>query len=194
MIEFISGNLVEKNPNTVIVDVNGIGYKIFISLNTYNDLPEKNNKVKIMTYFNVTEKSQELFGFKSKIEKEMFEMLISVSGIGPKIGINLLSFVKPNDFKQRIISGEVDSLTSLPGIGAKTAKRIIIELKDKLTSSDKNELPIENNSDNDTDAHYALINLGFKSNEVRNVINKINKDCNDISTEDKIKKALRILR
>ena len=194
MIEFISGNLVEKNLNTVIVDVNGIGYKIFVSLNTYNDLPEKNNKVKIMTYFNVTEKSQELFGFKSKIEKEMFEMLISVSGIGPKIGINLLSFVKPNDFKQRIISGEVDSLTSLPGIGAKTAKRIIIELKDKLTSSDKNELPIENNSDNDTDAHYALINLGFKSNEVRNVINKINKDCNDISTEDKIKKALRILR
>ena len=194
MIEFISGSLVEKNPNTVIIDVNGIGYKIYISLNTYNNLPEKNNKVKIMTYFNVTEKSQDLFGFESKIEKEMFEMLISVSGIGPKIAINLLSFVKPNDFKQRIISGEVDSLTSLPGIGAKTAKRIIIELKDKLTSTNKNELPIENNSDIDTDAHYALINLGFKSNDVRNVLNKINIDNKDISTEDKIKKALRILR
>ena len=141
MIEFISGNLVEKNPNTVIVDVNGIGYKIFISLNTYNDLPEKNNKVKIMTYFNVTEKSQELFGFKSKIEKEMFEMLISVSGIGPKIGINLLSFVKPNDFKQRIISGEVDSLTSLPGIGAKTAKRIIIEIGSGLLFSERTGVP-----------------------------------------------------
>ena len=194
MIEFISGNLAEKNPNTVIVDANGIGYKVFISLNTYNDLPDINNKIKIMTYFNVTEKNQELFGFNSKIEKEMFEMLISVSGIGPKIAINLLSFVKPNDFKQRIISGEVESLTSLPGIGAKTAKRIIIELKDKLTSSKNNELPIENNSDVDSDAYSALINLGFKSNEVRNTLSKINQNTNDISTEDKIKKALRILR
>ena len=194
MIEFISGNLAEKNPNTVIIDANGIGYKVFISLNTYNDLPDINNKIKIMTYFNVTEKNQELFGFNSKIEKEMFEMLISVSGIGPKIAINLLSFVKPNDFKQRIISAEVESLTSLPGIGAKTAKRIIIELKDKLTSSKNNELPIENNSDVDSDAYSALINLGFKSNEVRNTLSKINQNTNDISTEDKIKKALRILR
>ena len=194
MIEFISGNLAEKNPNTVIIDANGIGYKVFISLNTYNDLPDINNKIKIMTYFNVTEKNQELFGFNSKIEKEMFEMLISVSGIGPKIAINLLSFVKPNDFKQRIISAEVESLTSLPGIGAKTAKRIIIELKDKLTSSKNNELPIENNSDIDSDAYSALINLGFKSNEVRNTLSKINQNTNDISTEDKIKKALRILR
>ena len=194
MIEFISGFLESKTPNTVIIDANGVGYKIFISLNTYNNLPKINNEIKILTYFNVTEKNQELFGFNSKVEKEMFIMLISVSGIGPKIAINLLSFVQPDDFKQRIISGEVESLTSLPGIGPKTAKRIIVELKDKFISSNKNELPIENNSDIDSDAFSALINLGFKSNEIRNTLYKINQNEKDISTEDKIKKALRVLR
>ena len=194
MIEFISGYLLEKTPNTTVIDTRGIGYKIFISLNTYNSLPELNQKITLMTYFNVSEKNQELFGFNSKVEKELFIMLISVSGIGPKIAINLLSFVQPDDFKQRIITGEVESLTSLPGIGPKTAKRIIIELKDKFIKSNRNDLPIESSSDIDSDVYSALINLGFKSSDVRIALNKINQNNKELSTEDKIKKALQSLR
>ena len=97
---------------------------------------QKSN-VFLSTFFNVTEKSQDLFGFNESNEKELFTLLISVSGIGPKIAINLLSFVKPEDFKQRLISGEVEMLTSLPGIGPKTARRIIVELKDKFIKVDK---------------------------------------------------------
>ena len=194
MIEFISGYLLEKTPNTTVIDTHGIGYKIFISLNTYNSLPELNQKITLMTYFNVSEKNQELFGFNSKVEKELFIMLISVSGIGPKIAINLLSFVQPDDFKQRIITGEVELLTSLPGIGPKTAKRIIIELKDKFIKSNRNDLPIESSSDIDSDVYSALINLGFKSSDVRIALNKINQNNKELSTEDKIKKALQSLR
>ena len=193
MIEFISGILIEKKPNFIVVDVNGVGYKIFISLNSYDELPKVNNKVSINTFFQVSENNQCLYGFKDLLEKEIFLMLIGVSGIGPKTGIALLSAVKPLDLKQRLIAGEVKMLTSLPGVGIKTAKRIIIELKDKFTKTNKDDLPIENSNDN-TDAYYALINLGFRSNNVRDIINKIVKDNPQIDTEDIIKESLKKLR
>ena len=145
MIVHLSGKLIFKDPSYVVIDVQGVGYKVYISLNTYNVLPDINNDVYLLTYFNVTEKSQDLFGFNENNEKELFAMLISVSGIGPKIAINLLSFVKPDDFKQRLISGEVEMLTSLPGIGPKTARRLIVELKEKFIKIDKNDLPIDYN-------------------------------------------------
>ena len=154
----------------------GVGYKVYISLHTYNVLPDINNDVYLLTYFNVTEKSQDLFGFNENNEKELFTMLISVSGIGPKIAINLLSFVKPDDFKQRLISGEVEMLTSLPGIGPKTARRIIVELKEKFIKIDKNDLPIDNNSNLDSDALNALMNLGFRSKDITKALNKIDDD------------------
>ena len=194
MIELIKGILLNKGPGSIIVDTGNIGYKVYISLNTYNELPDLNKKVFLYTHYNVTEKSQDLYGFKDNLEKDLFRMLISVSGIGPKIAINLLSFVQPNDFKQRLISGEVKLLTSLPGIGPKTAKRIIIELKDKFVTSDKNDLSIENDNIEDKDAYSALISLGFKANEIKNALIKINKENIEISTQDKIKQALKILR
>ena len=194
MIELIKGILLNKEPNSIIIDTGNIGYKVYISLNTYNELPNLNNNVILYTHYNVSEKSQDLYGFKDNLEKDLFRMLISVSGIGPKIAINLLSFVQPNDFKQRLISGEVELLTSLPGIGPKTAKRIIIELKDKFVESDKNDLPIENDNISDKDAYSALISLGFKANEIKNALIKINRENMEISTQDKIKQALKILR
>ena len=191
MIVHLFGKLILKDPSYAVVDVQGIGYKVHISLNTYNALPNINNDVFLSTYFNVTEKSQDLFGFNENKEKELFALLISVSGIGPKIAINLLSFVKPDDFKQRLISGEVEMLTSLPGIGPKTARRIIIELKEKFIKIDKNELPIDHSSNLDTDALNALMNLGFRSIDITKVLNKIDKNC---SLEEKIKLALKELR
>ena len=191
MIEHKSGKLVKKDLNFIVIDVNGLGYKVFISLNTYNSLPEVKNNIFLLTYFNVTEKNQELFGFQDSNEKELFILLISVSGIGPKIAINLLSSVKPDDFKQRLISNEVDMLTSLPGIGPKTARRIIVELKDKFITTSENELPIENVNNLNSDVLSALLNLGYRTNDINRALNKVDMNLN---IEDKIKEALKILR
>ena len=194
MIEYISGILLKKESNYIIIDVNGMGYKVSISLNTYDALPVINKKVSIDTFFHVTENNQSLFGFLDSLEKELFGMLISVSGIGPKTAIGLLSAVKPNDFKQRLIAGEVKMLTSLPGIGPKTAKRIIIELKDKFIRSDVNDLPVEDDEGYNSDAYYALLNLGFRSNNIKKVIDKVISNDSKISTENLIKESLKKLR
>jgi len=191
MIVHISGKLVYKEPTSAIIDVNGIGYKLHISLNSYNALCNINEEISLLTYFNVTEKSQDLFGFIDAGEKKIFKMLISVSGIGPKIAINMLSVVTPNDFRERLISGEVKMLTSLPGIGPKTAKRLIVELKDKFIDSDSDDLPIDDNTDSNNDALNALKNLGFRDKDIRKVLNKL--DAN-LSTENKIKESLKELR
>ena len=194
MIEYVTGVLLKKEPNYIVVDVNGIGYKISISLNSYDALKEVNQKISIDTFFHVSENNQSLYGFSDSLEKELFTMLISVSGIGPKTAISLLSAVKPNDFKQRLIAGEVKMLTSLPGIGPKTAKRIIIELKDKFIDSDVNELPVEDSEAYNSDAYNALLNLGFKSNHVRRIIEEVISTDSEIGTEDLIKESLKKLR
>ena len=129
------------------------------------------------------------------MEKELFLMLISVSGIGPKTGVSLLSAVKPLDFKQRIIAGEVKMLTSLPGIGSKTAKRIIIELKDKFVKDNSDELPLEDSEFNsNSDAYYALLSLGYKSNNIKSIIDSILRTNPSIDTEKLIKESLKKIR
>ena len=193
MIEYISGILIKKETNFIIIDVNGMGYKIFITLNSYDKLPGLNHNVSVNTFFHVTENNQSLYGFIDKLEKDLFEMLISVSGIGPKTAIGLLAAVKPNDFKKRLIMGEVKMLTSLPGIGSKTAKRIIIELKDKFVKSNSDDLPLDNDEYN-SDAFYALVSLGFKSNRVKEVIEKTVMKNKEITTENLIKESLKKLR
>ena len=193
MIEYIYGPLVEKKTNYCIIDINGMGYNIIISLNTFNNLPDINEKVKILTYFSVSENNQSLFGFSDRGEKELFLLLIGVSGIGPKTAINMLSAVPPKEFKNRLIAGEVKMLTSLPGIGPKTARRIIVELKDKFIDSGNEELPIEEDNTN-TDAFYALRSLGFRSNDIRRVVNEVLKENKDLKTELVIKESLKLLR
>tara|TARA_B100000401_G_C52805470_1_gene720894 strand:- start:1040 stop:1615 length:576 start_codon:yes stop_codon:yes gene_type:complete len=191
MIVHVSGKLVYKEPTSAIIDVNGLGYKIYISLNSYNELPNINEKVNLLTHYNISEKGHDLFGFVDSAEKKIFEMLISVSGIGPKIAINMLSVVNPNDFRERLISGEVKKLTSLPGIGPKTAKRLIVELKDKFVDSDNEDLPIDDYPDLNNDALSALKNLGFRDKDIRKILNKLDPK---LSTEEKIKKSLKELR
>ena len=193
MIEYIYGPLVEKKTNYCIIDINGMGYNIIISLNAFNNLPDINEKVKILTYFSVSENNQSLFGFTDRGEKDLFLLLIGVSGIGPKTAINMLSAVPPKEFKNRLIAGEVKMLTSLPGIGPKTARRIIVELKDKFIDSGNEELPIEEDNTN-TDAFYALRSLGFRSNDIRRVVNEVLKENKDLKTELVIKESLKLLR
>jgi len=193
MIEYVFGKLIEKNTGYSIIDINGLGYKIICSINSYEKLPKLNSKVKFFIHFHVYENGQDLYGFIDEAERELFNMLISVSGIGPKTAINMLSAVPPNEFKNRLVAGEVKMLTSLPGIGPKTARRIIVELKDKFGDVDDNDLPIEDTNYN-SDAFYALKSLGFSSKNINNAIIKVSNSKSDLSTEEIIKKSLKLLK
>ena len=196
MIVNIKGIVLNKVPDEVIIETGGLGYSCIISNNTFDSLPSVGTKVSLKTYFHVNETSQQLFGFSNISEKELFMMLISVSGIGPKTAIVLLSAVSPDEFKKRLIAGEVSMLTSLPGIGPKTARRIIVELKDKFVKVSKDDLPKEESDfiPGLNDAYDALSALGFPMNEIRNAINKIYKKNEKIEIEELIKRALVELR
>ena len=196
MIVSLKGILVNKNPSEAIIDVNGVGYLCFISNNTYDSLPLKGVEVSLLIYHQISENSQNLYGFSDEVEKDMFLMLISVSGIGPKTGINLLSSVSPSEFKRRLVAGEVELLSALPGIGPKTARRIIVELKDKLVSYSDNSMPIENseNSESYQDAYDALKSLGFNINEINKCLSALTESNVDFNTQDLIKEALKVLK
>ena len=146
-----------------------------------------------MIYFSVSENNQSLFGFYKKNEKELFMLLIGISGIGPKTAINMLSAVPVEEFKNRLIAGEVKMLTMLPGIGPKTARRIIVELKDKFVELNSEDLPIESENNN-IDAYYALKNLGYQSSKIKVVINEILGKNSNLKTEEIIKESLRLLK
>ena len=196
MIVTIKGMLIQKRPDKIIIDVQGLGYACYISVNTYEKLPDQNKEVSLLTYFHVTENSQQLFAFSNVTERELFMMLIGVSGIGPKTAIVLLSAVSPDEFKRRLIGGEVGMLTALPGIGPKTARRIIVELKDKFVKLSGDDLPKE---DSDllpevSDAYDALLALGFQMKDIRNTITSIQNNDKVMNTEEIIKKALTELR
>lgn len=193
MIEYISGKLISKNQSLAVIDVNGLGYRVNITNNTLEKLPSPENLVKLLIFFHVYENGQELYGFFDEKERFLFTKLITISGIGPKTAINMLSVLPPEEFRNRLISGEVKLLTSLPGIGPKTAKRIIIELKDDLGSFDSSELGIKETS-KVNDASSALKNLGFSPILIREAVTKVLKDNKELSTEKIITESLRILK
>ena len=176
LINSINGVLFSKSPTEAIIDIGGIRFKIHITVATYEVLPKKGDYVDILTHLHVKEDILDLYGFKDGDERELFFNLNLISGIGPRSAMNILSGTNPMEFKSRIIDGDVKSLTVIPGIGAKTAKRIIVELKEKFETDviDKNDLGLVDNGDNRIikDAANALQSLGYKSNQV----NKILKD------------------
>ena len=192
MIVTIRGKIIQKMPAEIIIEAGGIGYALSISSNTYDKLPKSGYEVSLLTYFHVTENNQSLFAFWDKIERELFLMLIGVSGIGPKTAIILLSSVTPNEFKRRLIAGEVGMLTSLPGIGPKTARRIIVELKDKFVKLSPEDLPKEDDEivSEVIDAYDALLALGFQMQDIKRAIRKIQNESKDMKTEDIIKRVL----
>ena len=192
MIVSIQGILKYKQPDEIIINVHGLGYSCYMTNNTFDSLGNLDEEVSLLTYFHVTENSQQLFAFSNKIERELFMMLISVSGIGPKTAIVLLSAISPDEFKKRLIAGEVSMLTALPGIGPKTARRIIVELKDKFVKISNDELPKEDvdNSPEVSDACDALLALGFQIKDIRPVISKVQNKDKQLGTEQIIKKAL----
>ncbi|WP_416198140.1 MAG: Holliday junction branch migration protein RuvA [Sporanaerobacter sp.] len=189
MYDYIIGEIVEIREDYLVLDNNGIGYKIYTSKNSLSNLVDK-ERVKVYIYFNLREDGIFLYGFLTKEELSMFELLLLVSKIGPKIGIGILSTLSTNEIKLAILNNDVDSLCKAPGIGKKTANRIILELKDRIDDNINidDTLDFVDNSDID-EAINALVALGYTKKEVDEVLCKI--DIKDLTTEDIIKAVLK---
>ncbi len=193
MIAHIQGKLVEKNPTDVVIDCGGVGYHVNISLHTYSLLPNS-DQIKLFTYLQVKEDAHTLFGFFEKSEREIFKMLLSVSGIGASIARTMLSSLEPKQIIQAIASGDVGTVQSIKGIGLKTAQRVILDLQDKvLKLYDLDEVSMVLNNTNRDEALSALEVLGFVRKTSEKVVEKIIKEDPDASVESIIKKALKSL-
>ena len=205
MLAYIKGTLEMKMTGYVVIDVGGLGYKVFMTDTGIEELGNIGDIVKVHTYYKVREDDVSIFGFNTLEELKMFELLISVSGVGAKTAITMLSSCEPTQFAIAIISEDINTLKQIPGIGAKSAQRIILELKDKIkkeqqiqeltrasktTNKTKLEITIENNEKID-EAIVALQVLGYNKKEIEKAFAKIETD--NVSTEDLIRKGLSVL-
>lgn len=193
MIAHIQGKLVEKTPTEVVIDCNGVGYHINISLHTYSLLPNA-DFVKLFTHLMVKEDSHSLYGFVEKSEREIFKMLLSVSGIGAGIARTMLSSLEPKQIIQALASGDVATIQSIKGIGGKTAQRAILDLKDKvLKIYDLNEVSMSQSNTNRDEALSALEVLGFVRKASEKIVDKVISQNPDATVEIIIKQALKNL-
>ncbi|MBT8325889.1 MAG: Holliday junction branch migration protein RuvA [Winogradskyella sp.] len=193
MIAHLEGKLVEKNPTDVIIDCNGVGYHLHISLHTFSQIPDQEN-LKLYTHLQVREDSHTLYGFSTKVERELFRLLISVSGIGASIARAMLSSLDPDQIKEGIASGNVALIQSIKGIGAKTAQRVIIDLKDKvLKIYGIEELSVSQSNTHKDEALSALEVLGFNKKQAEKAIDRIVVNQPDAPVEVIIKEALKNL-
>ena len=191
MYYYIKGTLVQKNDNYIVVDANGVGYMIYTSLNSMQNTGEIGKKITIYTYLHVREDVMDLFGFTTIEEKNMFMQLISVSGVGPKAALSILSVTTPAKFAVAVITNDVKTITKVSGVGPKMAQRVILELKDKM-KTDELEIDLEDESDdilsdNRSEAISALVVLGYSSNDAQKAVKGID---GTLSVEEIIKKAL----
>ena len=193
MIGFLKGDFIHKTPSSVLIDVNGVGYDVQISLNTYSKI-QNLDKGQLLTTLLIREDAHILYGFFEATEKEMFTQLINVSGIGASTARVMLSYMKPNEVAKAIIQGDTRTLENIKGIGKKTAERIIVELRDKLSKNitETNIAPMKHNTLH-SDALNALLALGINRQAADQAIQKTLIHEPDLSLEALIKKALRIL-
>ncbi|WGH26984.1 MAG: Holliday junction branch migration protein RuvA [Candidatus Bostrichicola ureolyticus] len=194
MITYIKGKLIEKTHNYTIIEINGIGYFINISFNTYNKLLPFNNNKEIILYTHVfiKEKNHILYGFFDKIEREIFRYLITINGIGPNYAILILSSLTPKEVVNSILNNKIDTFLKIKGIGIKNAKRIIIELKDKIPTNIYNKKDILKYNEKE-DVLSALKVLGFAQKNAKQILDDIMEKKPELSTEDLIKETLKKL-
>lgn len=203
MLAYIKGELATKARGYIVIDVGGLGYKVFMSELAMENVGKIGDIIKVHTYYRVMEDDISIFGFNTSEELRLFELLISVSGVGAKTAINMLGSIEPSDFAIAIISDDINTLKKLPGIGAKTAQRIVLELKDKLKKEQQiEELSIANNKsieikraiEKDSkveEAYTALQVLGYNTKEIEKAMEKIDKT--NLSLEEIIKAGLKEL-
>ena len=191
MIGYLNGKIISAKPTRVLIDVNGVGYIVNISISTFEKISGEEN-VSLFIYTNVREDAITLFGFFSEAEKEMFELLISVNGVGPKIALNILSSIQYNDLKFAIETSDISRIVAVPGIGRKSAERLILELKGKLGSiSGEHSSSTANSAKNE--AMLALSTLGYNQKTAEKVVSDLLQKTPDLSLEEIIKKALSAL-
>ena len=197
MIGRLQGTILEKQPPTILLDVQGVGYELEASMLTFYNLPECGENIILHTHLVVREDAQLLYGFFSLTERLMFRNLIKISGVGPKLALTILSGMSAEDFTRCILEEDSKTLTKLPGVGKKTAERLVIELKDRLQKDDSIKLPgatdtgrapLERQANPVNDAVSALISLGYKAQQASQMVGDL--DVEDKSTEDIIRAAL----
>ncbi len=193
MIARLSGQLIQKSPVSVVVDVQGVGYEVFIPLTVYYQLPETGESVSLHIHTHLREESLKLFGFVSETEKQMFVLMIRISKVGPKIALAILSGMTAQDLTQAVFNHDISTLNTIPGVGRKTAERLALELKDKL--SEMNLEPAAASGATPTgglreDAVSALVNLGYKKAQAEQALKKIWRDEPKPSLEELIRESL----
>jgi Holliday junction DNA helicase RuvA len=197
MIASLRGILQLKSSSHITVEVNGIGYRIFIPLSTFYELCEEGSPVSLHIYTVVREEAIHLYGFHTSGEKQLFELLLSVNGIGPKLAVNLLSGISSTDFIRAVFSEDRQTLTKIPGVGKKMAERMILELRDKVVKLDDGSIRDDAKGERDfdtvrEDALSALVNLGYKKSFARSVLDKIvDGSAEPWSLEELLKEALK---
>lgn len=203
MYSYIKGELTEINIDHIVVETNGIGYMIFVPTNTFSYLPSIHENIKVYTYLYIREDAMILYGFLTKDDLEMFKLLITVNGIGPKGGLAVLSTLSSDDLRFAILSDDAKAIAKSPGVGAKTAQRVILDLKDKVSLEDAFEKKIEHNITAETgggsvistvknDAILALTALGYSSTESMKAVSKVEID-DSMDVEDVLKSALKFM-
>lgn len=193
MIAHIQGRLVEKTPTDVVIDCHGIGYQIHISLHTFSQIPDAEN-IKLYTYLQIKEDAHNLYGFAEKKERELFKLLLSVSGVGASTARTMLSSLAPEQIIQAIASNDVGTIQSIKGIGAKTAQRVILDLKDKILKLYQiEEVSGSSYNTNKEEALSALEVLGYVRKNAEKILEKIITNTPNASVEDLIKQALKLL-
>ena len=195
MIAHLRGRLLDKQPNRLIVDVNGIGYDVAVPLSTFYGLGDAGSEVALRIHTHVREDALALYGFATRLEQELFERLISVSGIGPKLALAVLSGIEPGDLIRAIETGDLARLIAIPGVGKKTAERIVLELKDRLPRS-RTETPVVDAVESPAlkdDVLSALMNLGYHRPLAEKAVASVIKSSPDGNFEGTLKMALREL-
>ena len=198
MIDQIHGMILKKTPNYAVLEAGGVGLKVLSTINTLEAMPAKGKKTLLLTYLHVRDDVLDLYGFQTSKERETFLQLIGISGIGPKLALTILSGISPDKLRNRVIEGDVAAMTAVPGVGAKTAKRIIVELKEKFTKADNDSLGFEELDQTVSglyrDALNALTALGYKHKHSNQALDKI-KQSGELKgeLESVIKKALQHL-
>lgn len=193
MITHLKGKLVEKNPTYVVIDCAGVGYFLNISLHTFSKINDEEN-IQLYTHLQIKEDAHTLFGFAEKTEREIFRLLLSVSGIGASIARTMLSSLNPDQVKQAIASGDVPTIQGIKGIGAKTAQRVILDLKDKILKVyDMDEVSVQSNNTTKEEALSALEVLGFTRKQSEKIVDRVLVQDASMSVEAVIKQALKNL-
>lgn len=202
MISYVRGELASIEEDKAIIDVGGVGYGVYMPQQSLSLLPEAGSEVKLYTYLNVKEDAMQLFGFLTRDDLEIFRLVIGVSGIGPKGGLNILSCMNPDELRFAIMSGDAKAISAAPGIGKKTAEKLIVELRDKVDIEDMLEHAAHGkedgasvmpsaDSDMQTEAVQALVALGYGSAESLRAVKKVSPECETV--EDILKEALKYL-